>query len=147
MATDPRLARGPARIATPPQPPPPPPPPEALTQQRPSVGLDGADDGSTNGIRPEEGGFKLRFCTVCASNQNRCVDDIPLESVRWHNISVCDLGLLSQCRVAVIPESNSLLKLMPVKLLARGFTIYQESYVHRLYLNHLQSWSHPSKPS
>ena len=73
---DPRLARVPVdpRTATPPQPPPPPPPPtEAPPNHQTggeSVGLD-----ETNGQKPgtpaEEGGFKLKFCTVCASNNNR----------------------------------------------------------------------------
>jgi len=71
MATDPRLARVPVRTATPPQPPPPPPPPTGIPQQRPVGGLDGAEDGATNGSPSNEGGYKLKFCTVCASNQNR----------------------------------------------------------------------------
>ena len=74
MATDPRLARAPARIITPAQPPPPPPPPEALAQQKPLGGLDGSDEGNTNGVRQDDGSYKLKFCTVCASNQNRYVD-------------------------------------------------------------------------
>ena len=73
MATDPRLARlDPRRTATPTQPPPPPPP--AHSDQRPPHGYDGVEDGDGTAVSPnEEGGFKLRFCTVCASNQNRCV--------------------------------------------------------------------------
>lgn len=64
MATDPRLVRTIPRVATPPQPPPPPPP---LSQH------DGTDDGVVDPARKEDGGFKLKFCTVCASNQNRYV--------------------------------------------------------------------------
>lgn len=71
MATDPRLARAPVQAATPPQPPPPPPPPAATPQEKPVGGLDGAEDGVTNGVPGDNGGYKLKFCTVCASNQNR----------------------------------------------------------------------------
>ena len=68
MAADPRLARAASRTATPPQPPPPPPPVERMHDSRPSPGPNTAEDDT----RPnEDGGFKLKFCTVCASNQNR----------------------------------------------------------------------------
>lgn len=30
-----------------------------------------AQSQTTNGAGKEDGGFKLKFCTVCASNQNR----------------------------------------------------------------------------
>ncbi len=72
MAADPRLVRAvdPRRVATPPQPPPPP-PPSLLEQKQVSV-LNGVHDREENGAaRRDQGGFKLRFCTVCASNQNR----------------------------------------------------------------------------
>lgn len=39
-----------------------------------SAGLDGAGDevsSETGASQRDEGGFKLKFCTVCASNQNR----------------------------------------------------------------------------
>ena len=73
MATDPRLARVTPRVATPPQPPPPPPP---LSQQKSVTGYDGTDDGVVfDPVSKEDGGFKLKFCTVCASNQNRYVVD------------------------------------------------------------------------
>lgn len=29
--------------------------------------------GASNGAREDSGGFKLKFCTVCASNNNRFV--------------------------------------------------------------------------
>lgn len=71
MATDPRLVRAIPRTTTPPQPPPPPPP---LSQQKAATGYDGADDGVVGDtVSREDGGFKLKFCTVCASNQNRYV--------------------------------------------------------------------------
>ena len=72
MSADPRLARvtDPRRISTPTQPPPPPPP--ALLEQKQVGGLDGADDIHQNGyLQQDENKLKLRFCTVCASNQNR----------------------------------------------------------------------------
>ena len=73
MATDPRLARlDPRRTATPPQPPPPPPPEQS--DQRPVGGYDGGEESDgMAGSRNEEGDFKLKFCTVCASNQNRYI--------------------------------------------------------------------------
>ena len=71
MATDPRLARATARIATPPQPPPPPPP---MSQMKVTGGYDGTDEVAASKLEgKEEGGYKLKFCTVCASNQNRYV--------------------------------------------------------------------------
>jgi RNA polymerase II subunit A C-terminal domain phosphatase SSU72 len=30
-----------------------------------------AQSQTQNGEHPDDGGFKLKFCTVCASNQNR----------------------------------------------------------------------------
>ena len=71
MAADPRLARSvdPRRVHTPTQPPPPPPPPTSSDQKQ--VGELNGVDNKDNLARPDEGGFKLRFCTVCASNQNR----------------------------------------------------------------------------
>ncbi|KAL8920553.1 MAG: hypothetical protein Q9208_006175 [Pyrenodesmia sp. 3 TL-2023] len=76
MATDPRLARDPRRINTPAQPPPPPPPFAAIPQQKQLGGYDGGPDGDfSQQQRPrDEGGFKLKFCTVCASNQNRSME-------------------------------------------------------------------------
>ncbi|KAK5241776.1 RNA polymerase II subunit A C-terminal domain phosphatase, partial [Cryomyces antarcticus] len=58
---DPRLAR--QR-----QPPPPPPPPAEPVPDSTKMGLDGANDNSST--TAQDGGFNLKFCTVCASNQN-----------------------------------------------------------------------------
>ncbi|KAL8743620.1 MAG: hypothetical protein Q9190_004045 [Brigantiaea leucoxantha] len=75
MATDPRLARDPRRVSTTPHPPPPPPPVEVWPQQRPASVNDGLQDGQTSASQErEEGGYKLKFCTVCASNQNRSME-------------------------------------------------------------------------
>lgn len=75
MSTDPRARR---RA----QPPPPPPPPEAEPDMT-TMGLDGTNDRppstTANGqppnipthTKPSEESFKLKFCTVCASNNNR----------------------------------------------------------------------------
>ena len=73
MATDPRLARLAPRTDTPP---PPPPPAEYTPEIQRVGGFDGASDTRDtpypqgNGTE-DDGGFKLKFCTVCASNQNR----------------------------------------------------------------------------
>jgi RNA polymerase II subunit A C-terminal domain phosphatase SSU72 len=47
--------------------PPPPPPPPA----EPSMGMDGANDAHAESNMVPDDKFKLKFCTVCASNQNR----------------------------------------------------------------------------
>ncbi|KAL8695094.1 MAG: hypothetical protein Q9218_000372 [Villophora microphyllina] len=72
MATDPRLARDPRRMNTPPHPPPPPPPSEAVPQQRPLENSNGATPQTPQSRDGDN--FKLKFCTVCASNQNRSME-------------------------------------------------------------------------
>ena len=46
---------------------------EDNTQQGPSNEVTGTLNGTVEDsrLRPEDGGFKLKFCTVCANNQNR----------------------------------------------------------------------------
>ena len=69
MSADPRLRRAAAAAAAPP--PPPAPPPETTTTN----GTTTTESPKTNGVdgHDEDNGdkFTLRFCTVCASNQNR----------------------------------------------------------------------------
>lgn len=69
MSVDPRLRR--AQIPTPQPPaqvPPPPPPPVVMEQPQ----ADGVQAATNKDIVPDDA-FKLKFCTVCASNQNRYV--------------------------------------------------------------------------
>ncbi|KZF24413.1 RNA polymerase II subunit A C-terminal domain phosphatase SSU72 [Xylona heveae TC161] len=75
MSSDPRLTRAGSRTATPTHPPPPPPP----VGPAPIVSSDGGVDGTRiDGSQPVDASgqdnFKLKFCTVCASNQNRSME-------------------------------------------------------------------------
>jgi hypothetical protein len=89
MSADPRRRPAPAQSAPPP-PPPPPPPVEA--QPDSSVqSLDSASDHNTAQEAKAEESFKLRFCTVCASNNNRYVP--PRDAVNHSCV------FLSLCRV------------------------------------------------
>ncbi len=83
IMADPRLARAvdPRRISTPTQPPPP--PPTIYPQQQAGGGFDGAHEGEVSGLPQQgKGSFKLRFCTVCASNQNRYVLIFTMRAAR-----------------------------------------------------------------
>lgn len=65
MATDPRLVRHVPRATTPQL-------PSQQSQQETAV-QDGHDENAQSESNIEDGGYKLKFCTVCASNQNRSV--------------------------------------------------------------------------
>lgn len=72
MSADPRLSRDPRKAATAVTPQPPPPPPVDSSQQGVTISTEAKP---TNGVEKHEeenvDKFALRFCTVCASNQNR----------------------------------------------------------------------------
>lgn len=71
--SDPRLrARALAQAQQPSQPTPPPPPPPPM--EPPINALDGANDARpAQDAQDSTSNFKLKFCTVCASNQNRYI--------------------------------------------------------------------------
>ncbi|KAE8148319.1 RNA polymerase II subunit A C-terminal domain phosphatase ssu72 [Aspergillus avenaceus] len=71
MAYDPRLAS--AGTATPDPPPPPPPPPESAMAASAEAEL--ADrTAAASSQEQQSDSYKLKFCTVCASNQNRSME-------------------------------------------------------------------------
>jgi len=74
MSVDPRLARSrPQQTQPVPVPPPPPPPSEPQPVAiAPAPAVEAPRDAKQEGVVPD-GQFKLKFCTVCASNQNRYV--------------------------------------------------------------------------
>ncbi|KAI1911373.1 RNA polymerase II subunit A C-terminal domain phosphatase [Ophidiomyces ophidiicola] len=79
MSSDPRLASngnsesGIPTSSPPPPPPPPPPPEEQAAVSIPTA--DGAvDNPSSTPPHPTSTSYKLKFCTVCAANQNRSME-------------------------------------------------------------------------
>jgi RNA polymerase II subunit A C-terminal domain phosphatase SSU72 len=74
MALDPRRAALQQQQESAAPVPPPPPPPVA-----PDAAVDGTNAEPQQDTVPDDA-FKLKFCTVCASNQNRYVD-APLSSL------------------------------------------------------------------
>ncbi|KAK8166199.1 transcription/RNA-processing factor Ssu72 [Phyllosticta citrichinensis] len=82
MSADPRLRSKAVPV-------PPPPPPEEVSEQI-QVGLDGTSDSVTppNDKESTDGGYKLKFCTVCASNNNRSMEaHLQLSSAQYPVIS------------------------------------------------------------
>ena len=137
MSADPRRRPAPAQSAPPP---PPPPPPPAEAQPDSTVqSLDGTSDQGTAQQANAEESFKLRFCTVCASNNNRYVSlrdavnsvsvfslcparrcvtllalflPLPLHKRIYspkYKASACPSSLLPRCRHATAPVPTTVL--------------------------------------
>lgn len=77
MAADPRRVRESSQSTTlnpPPPPPPPPPPAEASNTPTPTPAEASRADNLTPTPHPTSTSYKLKFCTVCAANQNRSME-------------------------------------------------------------------------
>ncbi|KAJ9618799.1 RNA polymerase II subunit A domain phosphatase ssu72 [Exophiala oligosperma] len=107
MSTDPRLARLQGRTNTP-QPPKPqtPPAPATVAVESPSQATPPQVDGSVDTPAPvaapaeqPDTSFKLKFCTVCASNNNRSMEAHLRLSTSDHKYPVISFGTGSYVRL------------------------------------------------
>lgn len=123
MSADPRLrARQQQQQATPTAVPPPPPPPPAEPQ---SVGMDGAGDAQPDQNVVPDNSFKLKFCTVCASNQNRYVRALLFPHLDPNSVSSMEAHLqLASAHLPTISFGTGSLVRLP------GPTITQPNVYH-----------------